>query len=85
MSDYDVILEKEIMLEAYAGLLADFERMMKKFDINENDESNLIAKIYWQLNDIHKHILGARYETMNDMLEVRGQLKFFKDYLKGLQ
>ena len=30
MSGYDVIFQKEILLEAFAGLLCDFERFMEK-------------------------------------------------------
>lgn len=88
MSNYDIILQKEIMLEAFAGLMADFDRTTSKEGIDvysDEGKNTLIGKIYWQINDIHKHILGSRYNTMEDMLEVRGAFKFFKEYLKSLE
>lgn len=85
--DYDVILHKEIMLEAFAGLMADFDRITAKEGIDvysDEGKNTLLGKMYWQINDIHKHILGSRYKTMEDMLEIRGTFKFFNQFVKGV-
>ena len=83
MTNYDVVLQKEIMLEAYAGLMADYNRLLEQLNIDEDDKDNPLSRMYWQINDIHKHILGSRYETMKDMYELRGIFKFFKNFLEG--
>lgn len=85
MTDYDVISKKEILREAFAGLLADFGRYMDTKGIDDENKKEPLVMMYWNLNDIYQHIIGPRYQTRDEMIEVQGQFKFFKKYIEELE
>lgn len=81
---YEIGLKQEIMLEAYAGILASFEDYLTAHHINENkDTKNPIVFLYKEAIKIHNDILYQ--STMDQMLEIQGQFKLFKRILLQLE
>lgn len=84
INDYNVFMKKEIMREAFAGLLDDFLSVMKEKNISDEDKENPLTILFWQINDIYQNIIGSKYKTLEEMYEVQGQFKFFKKYIESM-
>ena len=81
--DYHVIEYKEILREAFSGLLADVSYMIKDKGLSFTDDHPLCI-LRNQINDIWCDILSSTYSTMEDMIKLRGQFEFLQTYVKAL-
>lgn len=81
--DYEIIEYKEILHEAFAGLLADLDNILEKHGILK-DDTNPLYILEKQVNLIWSEILGEKYSTMEDMIKLKGQYEFIQSFLKGL-
>lgn len=82
MIDYEVIEQKEILHEVFAGLLADIDYIIDdKKIINITHPLVILQK---KVNIIWLEILTDKYSTMEDMTELKGVYKFIKSYIDDL-
>lgn len=81
--NYEVIEYKEILHEAFAGLLADFDRVIEKQGIAK-DDSHPLCILEEKINLIWLDIFGDKYSTMEDMLRLRGQYELLNSYIREL-
>lgn len=80
---YEISLKQEIMLEAYAGILASFEDYLEEHHIDPKKETqNPTVILYRQAIKIHNEILYK--SSMKEMIEIEGQFKLFKTILDQL-
>ena len=85
MTDYAVIELKEIYYEGYAGLLADFHRLIEK---QKNRNDNRVTKTLNLLEEaryIWRNLLGNQFTTLKDMEKVKEKYKLMKTYIKELK
>ena len=83
MMDFKVIEYKEILHEAFAGLLADISNIIsqKKTPPKSNDPLCVLEE---QTAAIWREILGNKYSSMDDMMKLKGQYEFIQSYIQGL-
>lgn len=83
MMDFKVIEYKEILHEAFAGLLADISNIIskKKIPPESNDPLCVLEK---QTAAIWREILGNKYSSMDDMMKLKGQYEFIQSYIQGI-
>lgn len=81
--DFRIIEYKEILHEAFAGLLADISNIISKRGITpeSNDPLCVLEK---QTASIWREILGNKYSSMEDMIKLKGQYEFIQSYIKGM-
>ncbi|MBR3722136.1 MAG: hypothetical protein IKN12_05150 [Selenomonadaceae bacterium] len=78
---YEVIEQKEILHEAFAGLLADFYRFL---DIaSNNNKPNLL--LLNEAEHISQNLFGLEYNTLEDMAKIKGKYELIKNYLEGMK
>lgn len=84
-STYDdqVIEYKEILHEAFAGLLADISKLILKKGIS-SDSNDPLCVLEEQIAAIWRDIIGDKYSSMDDMMKLRGQYEFIKAYLQRM-
>ena len=78
---YEVIEQKEVLHEAFAGLLAEFYRFLDE-DSNNNKSNLLLLK---ETECISQKIFGATYSTMEDINKIKGKYELIKKYLEGMK
>ena len=81
--DYQIIEEKELLQETFAGLLASMDRYLMKQEIE--DESHPLYVLRNQVNEVWLDVLGPKYTTMEDMVKLHGQLEFLQTYMRALE
>jgi len=81
--DFRVIEYKEILHEAFAGLLADISRLIKKNGIAP-DSGHPLVVLEEQTASIWRDILGSKYSSMDDMMRLKGKFEFIQSYIKGM-
>ncbi|WP_027406872.1 hypothetical protein [Anaerovibrio sp. RM50] len=81
MINYEVIEYKEILLELYSGLIADLNRIIKKY--SEHQAQSLIM-LREKVNTIRDDILSKKYSTMEDVMQLKGIYLFVKEYIEEL-
>ena len=81
--DYEIIENKEILHEAFAGLLADFDRVLDKYGIY-NDLTHPLCILEKKITLLWSEILTDKYSTMEDITKLKGQYEFMNSYVKGL-
>lgn len=81
--DYRVIEYKEVLHEAFAGLLADISNSIAQKGISPKNRDSLI-RLETKTAAIWREILGPKYSTMEDMLELKRQFEFIQSHIKGL-
>ena len=74
--DYKVIECKEILHEAFAGLLADLDRIADRTPSLQKQPSYRILLL--QTRRIWQDIFGEDCSTMNDMIKLKGKYEFIK-------
>lgn len=80
---YEVALQKEILREVGANVLASFYHYFQDTHISINDEQNPIVIFYKDLVEIHNGIYGA-HNTLDDLKKVEGQFQLANDYILKL-
>ncbi|WP_051533514.1 hypothetical protein [Anaerovibrio sp. RM50] len=83
MINYEVIEYKEILHELFAGMLADIDRLLKKYNIPESSTEPLVI-FQKKINIIWLDILSRKYSTMEDMMQLKGIYLFAKEYIEEL-
>lgn len=86
MSEIDeVTMKQEIMLEAYAGILAGFHEYFDKIQTDPYEATVRTPEIFMfmKARDIKLSILKKK--TVKEMDEIIGQFKLFKAYLEELE
>ena len=81
--DYEIIENKEILHEAFVGLLADFDRVLDKYGIY-NDLTHPLCILEKKITLLWSEILTDKYSTMEDITKLKGQYEFMNSYVKGL-
>lgn len=81
----DVAMKQEIMLEAYAGILASFWEYFdgRHIDPEHAERETTEITMFRKARAVKDSILDAR--TMKEMNEIVGQFKLFKFYVKELE
>lgn len=81
--DYRVIEYKEILHEAFAGLLADISRRITQMDISSKEYDSLV-NLETKTAAIWREILSPKYSTMEDMLKLKRKFEFIQSYIKRI-
>lgn len=84
MCDYDVVLEKEVLNEMGAGILADFSRFLDRNNISIEDKKNPVVILFWETVLIKNNIIGTTYDKLDELKMVEGQLNFVKKFILRL-
>ncbi len=81
---YEISLKKEIMREAYAGLMADFLAYFRKNNIDaRKDVSHPLVLLFRKVQESYLRIMGV--EKMSEMEEIEGQFKLLSSFMKELE
>lgn len=81
---YEISLKKEIMREAYAGLMADFLAYFRKNNIDaRKDVSHPLVLLFRKGQESYLRIMGV--DTMSEMEEIEGQFKLLSSFMKDLE
>ena len=83
MMDFKVIEYKEILHEAFAGLLADISNIISRKGISPASDDPLCV-LEEETAAIWREILGNKYSSMDDMMKLKGQYEFIQSYIKGI-
>ena len=81
--DFRIIEYKEILHEAFAGLLADISNIISQRGITPESKDPLCV-LEKQTASIWREILGNKYSSMEDMIKLKGQYEFIQSYIKGM-
>ncbi len=81
--DYRVIEYKEILHEAFTGLLADISKLMSEKGVS-SDRNNPLCVLEEMTAAIWRDIFGNKYSSMDDMIKLKGQYEFIKAYLQRM-
>lgn len=81
--DYRVIEYKEILHEAFAGLLAEISYIIsqKENSLKSDDPLYFFKE---KTAAIWREIIGDKYSTMDDMIKLKGQYELIQSYIKGI-
>ena len=80
MSLYEINLQREILREESAEILANYRRYFRK-----NGKSNkAVEKLYNSVEYIHTHIFDSEYNSMEKINEANGQLDLSKYILNNI-
>lgn len=81
--DYRIIEYKEILHEAFAGLLADISNIISKKGISPESNDPLCV-LEEKTASIWREIMGNKYSSMDDMMKLKGQYEFIQSYVKEI-
>jgi len=82
VESYEVIEQKEILHEAFAGLLADLDFLMEKLGIDaETSPLHPLSVLSSKLDGIWNNILSTNYATPEEMHQLRGTYEFAHNYI----
>ena len=81
--DYRVIEYKEILHEAFAGLLADISKLMSEKGVS-SDRNHPLCILEEKVAAIWREIFGDK-SSMDDMMKLKGQYEFIRSYIEELQ
>ena len=82
--NYRVMEYKEILHEAFAGLLADISKLMSEKGVS-SDRKNPLCVLEEKVAAIWREIFGAKYSSMDEMMKLKGQYEFIRSYIEELQ
>lgn len=78
MFNYEVSLEKEILREIGAGLLADYNRLLNRHNLTISDKEHALVREYWYLADIYNDLYSLPTEEFGT---IKHLFKSTRDYL----
>lgn len=81
--DFRVIEYKEVLHEAFSGLLADISNLIAQKGISP-DSNDPLCVLEDKTASIWREILGDKYSSMDDMMKLKGQYEFIQSYVKGI-
>lgn len=87
MTLYEINLQREILREKSAEILADFNRYMRNNNINysNNEAKNPIVALYYNVIEIYNDIFTQKYEDIFKLEAVNGKLDLVKNILKTME
>ncbi len=85
MSLYEINLQREILREKSAEILADFNKYMRENNINysNNEVKNPIVALYYNVIEIYNNIFTPKYKDILKLEAVNGKLDLAKEILKN--
>ena len=85
MSLYEINLQREILREKSAEILADFNKYMRENNINysNNEIKNPIVALYYNVIEIYNNIFTPKYKDILKLEAVNGKLDLAKEILKN--
>lgn len=83
MSLYEINLQREILREKSAEILADFHRYMEEKNIEQFDLNTPIGILHKVVGSIYRNIFKSEYETREKIDEANGKLDLAKEILKN--
>lgn len=83
MSLYEINLQREILREKSAEILADFHRYMEEKNIERFDLNTPIGILHKVVGGIYRNIFKSEYETREKIDEANGKLDLAKEILKN--
>lgn len=84
MSLYEINLQREILREKSAGILADFHRYMEDKNIEEFDIKTPIGQLHEIVGNIYRNIFKSEiYKNSNELAEANGKLDLAQEILKN--
>ena len=83
MSLYEINLQREILREKSAEILADFHRYMEEKNIEQFDLNTPIGILHKVVGGIYRNIFKSEYETREKIDEANGKLDLAKEILKN--
>ena len=85
MIPYEVIEAKEILHEGIAELLADVSRIKDRMGLDPQDTEHPVSGFQSELRAILHSILGDRYNTPEDIAELKQEFVRARAYVRGLE
>lgn len=83
MNLYEINLQREILREKSAEILADFHRYMEEKNIEQFDLNTPIGILHKVVGSIYRNIFKSEYETREKIDEANGKLDLAKEILKN--
>ena len=84
-NDYNFYLEKEVLSEFTAEILADFSRYFIRNKIDIKDEENLLVILNKKLCDLKATIFTDKIKNMEDLKILEEKFLFAKSILKEVE
>ena len=81
-NDYNFYLEKEVLSEFTAEILADFTRYFIRNDIDTDDKMNAMTLIFDELCELKNSIYSNKMQTIDDLKILEEKFLFAKSILK---
>ena len=85
MIPYEVIEAKEILHEGFAELLADVSRIKDRMGLDPQDAVHPVSGFQSELRTILHRILGDRYNTPEDIAELKQEFVRARAYVRELE
>ncbi len=82
--DYQVIENKEVLHEAFAGLLANISQIISRKGVS-SDHNNPLCILEEKTAAIWREIFRDKYSSMDDIMKLRGQYEFIRSYIEELK
>lgn len=76
---YEINLQREILREKSAEILADYIRFFNK----NGKDNKIIEKLYNTVEYIHTHIFDPEYNSLEKLKEANGKLDLAREILKN--
>lgn len=83
MSLYEINLQREILREKSAEILADYDKYLDKNNIGQ-DSLNPIRILEKTISEIYRNIFKPEYENIEKLNTANGQLDLAWDIIKNL-
>lgn len=80
MSLYEINLQREILREKSAEILADYRRCFKKYGKN----NKILENLYNSVEHIHINIFDSEYNSIEKLNTANGKLDLAWDIIKNL-
>ncbi|STO35695.1 Uncharacterised protein [Fusobacterium necrogenes] len=80
MSLYEINLQREILREKSAEILADYRRHFKKYGKN----NKILENLYNSVEYIHTNIFDSEYNSIEKLSTANGKLDLAWDIIKNL-
>lgn len=78
---YEINLQREIIREKSAEILADFHRYMEEKNIEQFELNTTIGILHKTVGDIYRNIFKSEFDTREKIDEANGKLDLAKEIL----
>lgn len=84
MEEWEITMNQEVSNEVCSDLVAELWRKMKKRNIAMDDNNNPLVILSHNLNDLKNDIVGDKYVTNEQFIELKGYFKIIRSYIQQL-